>query len=168
MARQRFWERLSETQQRRYLRHGIGAREYESGVSLTAARGHKATPEHPHEATRDRSRYSGYIAKHPNAGKPFPAFVRQTDPYDIQMAIHDNWTTRAKTLIADHWNAIKNYLYYGNFSRYFSGFSRTRIGGSRDIPRYAFETRQDVIDRFLQHQHPLPFESLYEYAQAGG
>jgi hypothetical protein len=63
----RDWGRLSEGTQERYLRHGIGAREYERGDSLKAARGHAATPEHPSEAARNPERYSGYLARNPNA-----------------------------------------------------------------------------------------------------
>lgn len=41
MARKTHFEDLSPTQQRRYIRYGITKAQYERGVSLQAARGHK-------------------------------------------------------------------------------------------------------------------------------
>lgn len=56
---QRNWENLSPAYQHRLERSGITRSDYESGVSLASARGHGATPEHPH-AGKGQERYREY------------------------------------------------------------------------------------------------------------
>lgn len=60
MARRRVWASLSSDYRTRLLRKGITQEAYESGASLTAARGHANTPEHPEDAARNPSKYQKY------------------------------------------------------------------------------------------------------------
>jgi len=60
MANRRVWSALSQSYQTRLLRNGITQQAYESGASVTAARGHKETPEHPEDAIRNPDKYKNY------------------------------------------------------------------------------------------------------------
>jgi len=55
MAR-RNWDDLSSSYRQRLDRGGITRRAYESGGSLSVARGHGRTPEHPERASEERYR----------------------------------------------------------------------------------------------------------------
>jgi len=57
----RNWNSLSDAYRARLERGGITRGEYEAGANLSAARGHKATPEHPRQAENDRQRFQAYI-----------------------------------------------------------------------------------------------------------
>jgi hypothetical protein len=59
---QRNWDGLSAAYKGRLERAGISKRDYNSGKSLAAARGHAQTPEHPVRAqqTHNRERYKEY------------------------------------------------------------------------------------------------------------
>jgi hypothetical protein len=57
------WEALKESTRKRYTGKGITQADYMSGRSLSAARGHAATPEHPERALKRPSLYSGYLAE---------------------------------------------------------------------------------------------------------
>lgn len=59
--RVRNWDGLGNSQRTRYQRAGISRRDYESGISLSAARGHGQTPERPERA--NETKHAAYIAK---------------------------------------------------------------------------------------------------------
>ena len=64
MARARSWVSLSPSYRERLTRNGINRETYESGVSLSAARGHASTPEHGlRSAQKNPQKYAAYIAK---------------------------------------------------------------------------------------------------------
>lgn len=55
------WDALSSGYRTRLERNGISRSDYESGTtSLSAARGHKATPERPERAETDKEKYRDY------------------------------------------------------------------------------------------------------------
>ncbi|MGI8309036.1 hypothetical protein [Saccharopolyspora hattusasensis] len=171
MSRQRkSWNSLSDAYRRRLERGGISRQAYESGASLSKARGHAATPERPADARRNPGRYADYLARHPNAGKDFPAFVRQADPSNIRPEVRDNWSTRDKTKLAKHWGAIGKHRmsHDDQFGTLLGPFENTHVGGYGGIPKQPLETRKDVIDAYLQQQTEDPFETLYEYAATLG
>src|SRR5579859_3293910 len=60
MARRRVWSSLSPGYQARLTRAGITQADYEAGISLKAARGHKETPEHPRDAIKHPEKYRAY------------------------------------------------------------------------------------------------------------
>ncbi|QUH03825.1 hypothetical protein HUO13_26105 [Saccharopolyspora erythraea] len=167
MSRQRkSWESLSDAYRRRLERGGISRQAYESGASLSAARGHRSTPERPADAVRNPGRYAEYLARNPNAGKEFPAFVWQADPNNLRPDVRDNWSRRDKTTIAKHWNAVARHRmsHDDQFARLLGRFENTYVGGYGGIPKQPLETRQSVIDQFIQQQTEDRFETLYEYA----
>jgi hypothetical protein len=63
MAKVRSWEGLSDSYRARLRRAGFTSESYESGASVTAARGHTATPERPERAEKNPEKYAGYIQR---------------------------------------------------------------------------------------------------------
>ena len=63
MAKSRNWEALSPAYRSRLERGGISRSAYEAGASVSAARGHAATPERPERAARNPERYAGYVER---------------------------------------------------------------------------------------------------------
>lgn len=60
MPRRRVWSALSTSYRARLQRKGVTQAQYESGVSLKAARGHAQTPESPAEYARHPDRFKRY------------------------------------------------------------------------------------------------------------
>lgn len=60
MPRRRVWSALSQSYRTRLQRKGVTQAQYESGVSLKAARGHAQTPESPTEYARHPGKFPGY------------------------------------------------------------------------------------------------------------
>jgi hypothetical protein len=63
MAGTRNWDALSAGYRKRLQSAGITRRQYESGVSLSKARGHAETPERPERAEKQPGKYQKYEAK---------------------------------------------------------------------------------------------------------
>jgi hypothetical protein len=59
----RQWDRLSDAYRKRLAGAGITKSQYESGAPLTAARGHRQTPEHPSAANKQPEKYAGYRSR---------------------------------------------------------------------------------------------------------
>ena len=57
----RVWGNLSDSYRSRLERGGITREAYESGASLSAARGHANTPERPSDIVGRESRYTSYV-----------------------------------------------------------------------------------------------------------
>jgi hypothetical protein len=53
------WERLTDAYRRRLERGGVTRTQYEQGVSLSKARGHAQTPEHPQQI--DLTKHQKYV-----------------------------------------------------------------------------------------------------------
>lgn len=60
MARGRVWSTLSPAYRARLEKGGITKAQYEAGASLSAARGHRETPEHPSEAVKKPGKFQSY------------------------------------------------------------------------------------------------------------
>lgn len=60
MARERIWNNLTPTYQKRLSRAGVSKAQYESGASLKSARGHKLTPERPADYAKNPAKYKEY------------------------------------------------------------------------------------------------------------
>lgn len=58
------WDQLSPAYRRRLGKAGVSERDYASGRSIKAARGHAFTPERPRQAARNPEMYPKYVAKH--------------------------------------------------------------------------------------------------------
>lgn len=59
----RNWDALSESYRERLERGGITRAEYQAGASVSAARGHAATPERPSRAEANPEKYAAYLFK---------------------------------------------------------------------------------------------------------
>jgi len=76
----RSWDSLSADYRARLTRNGVTPGDYSSGVSLSHARGHAKTPEHPVRAQRNPQRYPEYVAKRkPSYGLPKPIIRQQLE-----------------------------------------------------------------------------------------
>jgi hypothetical protein len=85
-SRRRSWDSLSPSYRARLSRGGITKARYERGDSLTAARGHSKTPEHPERAQKNPQRYRKYLQKRATPGlttrdKAYYNFHRQLSHY---------------------------------------------------------------------------------------
>lgn len=88
-GRRRSWESLSPAYQKRLSQAGVSKGKYERGDSLSAARGHGQTPEHPREAYKRPEKYRDYIRK-----RPVSTGTRATPEdlaYDLNMAYDNAW-----------------------------------------------------------------------------
>jgi hypothetical protein len=66
IKRRKGWDQLSESYKKRLERAGINKKAYTNGASLSDARGHRATPEHPeraYKAGKKQHRYGEYRQK---------------------------------------------------------------------------------------------------------
>ena len=63
----RNWGSLSPSYRQRLERGGINRADYESGATLSRARGHATTPERPQEAAKDEERYREYLGRRADA-----------------------------------------------------------------------------------------------------
>lgn len=179
------WTELSEKQRQRYInggkRRGIRnvRRYYETGGDLAALRGHANTPERPYIAARQPERYNGYIRRHPNSVRPMTAFVFQQDwdfnpnAYnEVELADHVEWTKEHRTVIAKHWNAVKDWIHTklasgrereDRFRDLFAPFESVTVGGTDGgIPEYRLETRRPVIDTFVLANEDETYEHIYK------
>lgn len=66
------WESLSPNYRKRLERGGISAKDYAAGKSLSKARGHAATPEHPTQKI-DKAKYPTYYARRQQLMRDFIA-----------------------------------------------------------------------------------------------
>jgi hypothetical protein len=153
----RNWEALSAGQRSRYERHarreGISPDEirryYESGGSMSAARGHAQTPERPERAQAQPERHREYLRSPRRGGKTM--LVLTTG--GVTEVPHLSKTER--TRVAKHWNAVRHYLETGDTKRLYRYESKT-VGD----PAHELETRTNTID-FLSMTEPFDFESVY-------
>jgi hypothetical protein len=84
MARRGLWSALKDTYRKRLMKKGITEEMYNSGASLSAARGHAHTPEHPEDAYKGKNaeKYAGYRyrrAQRKNAQTRKSAIARARD-----------------------------------------------------------------------------------------
>lgn len=63
MARKRNWDALTDAYRHRMIRNGITRQDYESGASLTAARGHGLTPENTMDAARHPDKFDRWFGR---------------------------------------------------------------------------------------------------------
>jgi hypothetical protein len=126
MARKR-WEDLSPPYRRRLERQGITKSGYESGVSVTGARGHARTPEKPSRASYNPVKYADY------------SFANQTaEDEDFTPLTYDPTKT---TWPANGWNHRRTTAAgYNSLTRtldieFFTNGAVYRYGTERPVPR---------------------------------
>lgn len=150
MAARKQWDSLSSSYRARLERGGITRTSYEQGASLSAARGHHATPERPERAQRDPERYRRYL----QARRP----MRVVTTDGIRTV--DGLRKRDRSIVAKHWNAIGRYLDRGKTDS-LSKYDGATIGGYDGVPMYELETRLDPLDDY-QNLGDIDVDSIYE------
>jgi hypothetical protein len=150
MAHRKQWDDLSPAYRRRLERAGITRADYERGVSLSAARGHKHTPERPEQAKRNPKRYKKYL----QARMPIRVVTTQG------ITVVDGLRKKDRSRVARHWNAIGRYLDTGKTDS-LSKFDGVTIGGYDEVPEYELETRLDPLDDY-QNTGDIEVDSIYE------
>ena len=148
--RARNWDALAEPTRRRYQRAGVTRAGYESGQSLTAARGHKRTPEHPGRAGADPDRYHGYLV-----GKGRLS-IRMDSTEGTVYVTRVNAPNRS--LIGKHSNAVRAYL-----AGLDPGGKQLATFRGRRIAGYELETRGDAL-QLRSFQDRSDNENFYEGA----
>lgn len=121
MAR-RNWVDLSDRYQARLLRGGIDQRAYERGESLSAARGHAQTPEHPLSAGEVvPQRYERWFNERFNS--PIKMLTDQGEVWLVGVPMKD------RSVISGHWNAVQSYLFNKPMrkARWWKGNTRTAL-----------------------------------------
>jgi len=121
MARRK-WAELSATYRGRLERSGIGQSAYERGESLSAARGHAQTPEHPLAADAEvPKRYERYYNEKFN--NPIKMLSDQGEVWLVGVPMRD------RAAIAGHWNAVQSYLFNKPMrkARWWKGNTRTAL-----------------------------------------
>jgi hypothetical protein len=87
VARRKAWESLTPKYRARLSRGGVTKTSYQRGDSLSKARGHANTPEHPREAARKPERYREYLRKRQGPGyRPVPAKTPEDEAYELNEA----------------------------------------------------------------------------------
>lgn len=173
MAR-KSWDELSKGHRERLQRKGITRESHAAGVSLTAARGHAATPEHPLPATQlPPEKYKRwYEARH---GKPIKTLTTEGELTLVAVSKAD------RSLIGSHWNAMKSWLlripmpdapwwpknnnvddalqaFQGRTVRGIAYVNGSLEGGMRP---YELLTHPDDIETWM-YGGDIDFESIYE------
>lgn len=92
------WDSLSAGVRARYERAGVTRGEYESGVSLAAARGHGRTPERPERAAKQPDSYRGYLQRKRNGMR-----VVTTEGVITVFGLGDG----ERSLVGSHENTVK-------------------------------------------------------------
>lgn len=152
------WDQLSTSVRRRYERAGVTRDYYESGGSLSKARGHSATPERPDRADRNPRKYRGYMRRNvimKVATTDGPVLVTGMEKED-------------RSKVGSHYNAIHNQLSNTVAPRY-DGFTlddltSTRVTGyrigSKKRERFSLETNPNVLE-YYGSTGQLQSESIY-------
>ena len=148
--RRRAWAALSPAYRTRLERGGITRELYEQGWSLSAARGHAATPERPSRAQGQPARYRGYLV-----GKGQQTIRVLTTQGPIYVT---GLSKRERSRVGRHATAVGVYLQTDDTSD-LEAFEGLTVGA------HELETRTHVLDD-LALRGETRFESIYEGAPA--
>jgi len=152
---------LTPAYRRRLERGGVTRKEYESGASLSGARGHAATPERPTRAD-NKPGYAGY-RKRQDAK---PMHVVSTSGVLIVAGM----TKADRSIVGHHLNAVKRYLDYGRSGSQLPSFKGKTVtgytadaGDFKEPQTITLETNVDTIET-LARSGALDFHSIYALA----
>jgi hypothetical protein len=138
-------KRLSRDYQDRLQRNGITYDHYKKVGTVTAARGHAATPEkkiQPSDATEaQRAKYGKYIKS-----REGDVYILSTD--GLKVYPRELIRPGDARKIGGHWEKIKRALNGDYVSQYIHipSFRRTQVGGYNGIPRLQLEYRMDEVE----------------------
>lgn len=150
MATRKQWGDLSPAYRRRLERGGITRSDYERGASLSAARGHKHTPERPEQAKRNPQRYRKYL----QARQPIRVITTQG------IITVDGLRRKDRSTAAKHRNAVGRYLDNGKTDS-LGKFDGVTVGEYDGVPIYELETRLDPLDDY-QNFGQIDVDSIYK------
>lgn len=164
------WDSLSEPVRRRYQRNGVSRADYESGVSLSAARGHAQTPERKERAERNPDRYREYLRRR-NSGMRVVTSEGTITVYGMGAA--------ERSIVGKHANAVHKELISepgrrrstvkvrrGDKVMQLPEFRNMRVTGYREqktgsLEEFELETDPSALGRFA-FLGLLDFESIYD------
>jgi hypothetical protein len=171
MAQRREWDALSSAYRGRLSRSGITRAEYESGVSLSRARGHGKTPERPlSHGAKVPPKYQRYYNKRFN--RPIKMLSTEGEIWLVSVSLAH------RRMIGEHWNAVNSYLFSKPMrkAKWWNGSTRTALeffvgksavgsevqdGGLIDPPqRFTFLTDLDEVAEWVQGDLP-DFTEIY-------
>lgn len=164
MSRRKGWDTLSSPVRRRYERAGITRAQYQSGASLSTARGHGRTPERPERAERAPDKYRDYLRnKRPGM------HVTTTEGVVIVYGMGSG----ERSLVGKHNNSVRDFLngrpQGANVvpltgPRKLPDFRGMTVQGYRDtgspLETFTLGTDPTVLSRYAQ-QGQLDFVSIY-------
>lgn len=178
MARRLGWGQLKPATRKRYEGAGVTQAEYERGVSLAGARGHKNTPERPIPYGADvPKRFQKYYNYRYN--KPMRMLTENGEVWLVSVS------KRNRHWIGSHWNAIHAYLFgnrdarkgqprkawwwKGSYDTILNQFKKLTVhgmplgedGSLGDMQAFRFMTDPDAIEAWT-YEDTLNFESLYK------
>lgn len=129
------WESPKPAYRARLIRAGIGPDEYVTGASLSAARGHKATPERPTRAYRRPNQYRPYLQRRSDSMGDFvaqayasgmtnayPWVVDSPMPVQRNMAMYWTAVMSQKGPLTDEQRTIRHQMF-----GYIKGLDQTEI-----------------------------------------
>lgn len=177
MAGRLGWDQLKAATRKRYEGAGVTRAEYERGVSLAGARGHRNTPEKPipHGAPVPK-RYSKYYNYRYN--KPIRMLTTEGEKWLVSIS------KKNRHWIGSHWNAIHAYLFgnrnankgqprkawwwKGSYDSVLNQFAPLTVHGMElnedgslsEIKAFKFMIDPDAIEAWT-YEDTLNFESLY-------
>lgn len=172
MAKRRNWGDISSNYRTRLERAGITRESYESGASLSAARGHANTPERPLSAGEPVApKYQKWYNERYNS--PIKVLTDEGEKWLVSVSKAD------RSLIGSHWNAMRSYLFNetrphakwwsGNSAHNLAWFDGKTVKGSNldddgriDEPkRYHFMTDPQGVEQWT-FSDTLSFTTIYK------
>lgn len=115
----RSWDSLSPAYRRRLERSGLTRAGYESGASLTGARGHGTTPERPDR----QDRRAGYAAYRAQRSQPMRVITTSG------IVTLSGMTSADRSLVGRHLNAVRWYLVNGSAGSRLPDFDGATVTG---------------------------------------
>jgi hypothetical protein len=171
MSTRKGWDQLKPATQKRYIGAGISRADYKRGVSLSGARGHKQTPEHPLAADKPvPKQYQKWYNQRYN--NPIKMLTDEGEQWLVSVS------KRNRRWIGSHWNAVHARLFdtrapnawwwQGSSAQALDAFGRLTVRGVPfrdnqplgDLETFHFMTDFDDIVEWT-YEDTLSFESIY-------
>ncbi|MFD9893704.1 hypothetical protein ACFWY9_30530 [Amycolatopsis sp. NPDC059027] len=173
MAR-RDWDSLSDNYRKRLERHGITREHYRRGASLSAARGHKNTPERPldQSATVPRKYERWYNERY---NRPILMLTDEGEKWLVGVPRNQ------RSMIGSHWNATRSYLFNTPMpkARFWTGNTLDNLnffkgkyvtaaeleagGNVHAVKRHGFMVEPESVEQWTQSD-TIDFDNVYSEA----
>lgn len=155
-GRRRSWDSLSPAYRKRLSGKGITRGQFESGVSLAAARGHGRTPERPTRADR-KAEYAKY-----RANRAYAMRVITSDGVQVLSGM----TAADRSIVGSHANSVGRFLSQGQAGSRLPSFAGTKVTGYTKESKYETAVTVTLETNFarlavLQRSGELDFVDIY-------